>query len=228
VSLDQRLSRLAPALTAQERAILILEAWKEDKLEDPLWRQAMPQEQSRAFNHYIELMNEANRVLGVLINILFQQAEKVEMWQGWLTSLVCWQDHIDEIREAVRIEVKSPAARKRLDAVLDWTPEVDGRALPVMPGSLIEAMRETTAYKLISAWIQVECIRAAVDDVAAEFNGIDPLRPALRQKITSTREKLQATKEHLQVLGMDVVLRDPLDEELEEIRSWLAERLAAS
>lgn len=34
-------------------------------------------------------------------------------------------------------------------------------------------------------------------------------------------EKLLAVKEHLSFLRMEVELREPMEEELEEIRSWL-------
>src|SRR5690606_11772143 len=61
VSLDSRLSRLSPVLTAQERAVLVLEAWKDGKPEDPGWRSQMPREQAHAFNQLIDLMNAANR-----------------------------------------------------------------------------------------------------------------------------------------------------------------------
>jgi hypothetical protein len=94
MSLDQRLSRLAPALTAQERAILILEAWKDGRQEDPAWRLHMPREQTSAFNHYIELMNQANVVLGKIIGVISFQAEALEQREAWLVGLTLWQEHI--------------------------------------------------------------------------------------------------------------------------------------
>ena len=39
----------------------------------------------------------------------------------------------------------------------------------------------------------------------------------------TTREKLLTIHEHLGFLLIDVVLREPLDEELQEIRGWLEE-----
>ena len=78
MSIEQRLNRLSPALTAQERAILILEAWKAGKPEDPSWRHSMPPDQSRAFNHYIDLINQANPVLGRVISALHSHAREVD------------------------------------------------------------------------------------------------------------------------------------------------------
>ena len=49
-----------------------------------------------------------------------------------------------------------------------------------------------------------------------------------REKQEATREKLLSIKEHLTFLSMEVELREPLDEELEEMRDWLAETPATS
>ncbi len=222
MSLDSRLARLAPGFTAQERAILVLEAWKDERPEDPAWRNSMPQEQTATFNQYIDLMNRVNNVLGRLISRLHQQAEKLEVRWECLLSLVVWQDHVDEIRQAVIKEVKQPATRRKLDAVLHWTPEVDGSSVPPMPSSLIDSMKSLMAYELISTWVEAGCIEIVVQDIGAEFKGADPLRPVFREKLTFTREKLLAIKERLLALSMDVELRDPLDEELQEMRDWFA------
>src|SRR5690606_26012436 len=108
VSLDTRLSRLSPVLTAQERAVLVLEAWKDGKPEDPAWRSAMPVHQASAFNRYIDLMNAANRFLGAYVAHLFRRAEKVQLRRAWLVTLVLWQEHIEEVRRAVALAMKEP------------------------------------------------------------------------------------------------------------------------
>ena len=43
------------------------------------------------------------------------------------------------------------------------------------------------------------------------------------EKLVETSQKLLTVKEHLDHLRMEVVLREPLDEELQEMRDWLAE-----
>ena len=127
MSIDQRLARLSPALTAQERAILILQSWKEGKPEDPAWRRAMPPAQAPAFNHYIDLMNAANRFLGAYVGHLYHAAEKVELRRAWLVSFVLWQEHIDEIGRAVHLAVKEPVTesehRAKVEAARnEWVP----------------------------------------------------------------------------------------------------------
>ena len=48
------------------------------------------------------------------------------------------------------------------------------------------------------------------------------MKPVFREKLDSTREKLETIREHLVVLRMDVVLREPLQDELDEMRGWLS------
>jgi hypothetical protein len=107
VSIDSRLSRLSPALSALERAILILNAWKEGKEEDPSWRRYMPADQTQAFNRYIGLMNVANRQFGIYIGLLARSAAELRLREAWLVSLTLWQEHIDEMRRALRLSQRS-------------------------------------------------------------------------------------------------------------------------
>ena len=78
MSLDARLHRVAPMLTAQERAILVLESWKEGAQEDPAWRRSMPPSQALEFNRLIDLMNGCNIHLGSFISLLYEQIDKIE------------------------------------------------------------------------------------------------------------------------------------------------------
>jgi len=346
MSIDARLSRLAPALTAQERAILVLGAWRDGKAEDPAWRRHMPREQSETFNYYIHLMNATNRFIGSYIGHLYHMAEKVGLRQAWLVALTLWEEHIDEIRGALRLVLREPvteseyAARveevrkewmplgeiaafaagesenwadtdytededgqrtltdeawdrvcgekerelralvksgqlqgrgrgralnirwgdycrligrevsagpedclsyrvvpddqaeeaalerldfQRLQGVLDWRPfnappDVD---LPKMPEKVKGYLRESTAYALVFCWIQVRVVEVILDEVAAEFGGADPLKPDVREKLDEAKQKLQENHDQLLALDLEVELREPLDEEMEELRGML-------
>ena len=61
----------------------------------------------------------------------------------------------------------------------------------------------------------------ALAEIGQALHGADPLRPVLRTKLEATREKLLKVKEHLEFLQLEVVLREPLEEELQELRDWL-------
>ena len=351
MSIDQRLNRLSGALTAQERAILILEAWKAGRAEDPAWRRSMPADQAHAFNRYIEQMNQANVVLGRVIGVIHMQAEALEQREAWLVGLILWQEHIDEIRHAVRLAINEPITESEYNAAVEanrdeWVPVEDlaaflagkreyagddceesetgwpvvkddvwdravaeeekhlrrlvadgelpsrgkGKALKLqqraivyfghdvgaapedylsyrlvpddqaeavkvereylrrlqrvidwqsgdgpdtdeltdMPERMREGLKGTTALRLISTWVLLLSVEAVVKEIGESFNGIDPLRPVFREKLESTREKLLAIKEHLSYLRIEVELRDPLDEEIQEIRGWLEELPATS
>ncbi len=82
-----RLGKLFPALTAKERAILVLKAWKEDGEEDPLVRDTMPAEQGVEFNRLIDLMNAVNRELGPYLALLHALVGRLGLRHGWLMSL---------------------------------------------------------------------------------------------------------------------------------------------
>jgi hypothetical protein len=350
MSIQQRLARLSPALTAQERAILILEAWKEGRQEDPSWRHTMPQEQSRAFNRYIELMNQANVPLGRLISVLDLQVEALQTREAWLVDITLWLEHIDEIRKAVRRAVKEPITESEHQAALEaarseWVPveelaaflagyheyaeddydpdeewpvvkdevwdravaEEDtrlralvaegklqgrgkGKALKLqqgalshfghevgavpedyisyrvvpddqaeaveaernllkglervlnwqnfdgpdrdeltgMPEKIRQSVRESLAYKLITRWVLLRTVEVLVSEIGEEFNGIDPLRPVLREKLDDAKEKLLEIQAHLLCFRTEMELREPYEEELQELREWLAETPATS
>ena len=67
---DARVDRLAEGLTAQERVVLILRAWKEDKEEDTSWRWTMPWDPVTDFNRLIDLMNGVNMRLAPYVILL--------------------------------------------------------------------------------------------------------------------------------------------------------------
>ena len=61
MSIDTRLSRLMPALSARERAALAVRAFKDDEPEDPAWRRTMPRDQVDEFRRLIDLENRVKQ-----------------------------------------------------------------------------------------------------------------------------------------------------------------------
>jgi hypothetical protein len=348
VSIDSRLSRLAPALSARERAILVLNAWKEGKEDDPSWRRTMPQNQAHEFNRYIGLMNVANRQIAIVIRMLKQSADECGLRFAWLTSLILWQEHVEEIRRAIRLAVREPIseaeyaaevarfreqwvdiaelasvlagdaggwtdddyhededgelqlkdevwdriceekerwlrdrvadgslpakgkgkrlkvqegafndlvgresgacpegdghlfyqvmsdeyaervktdrdALDRLQRVLEWKPfygpeKVD---LPQMPEYMLEAVKKGLAFEMISTWTQLRAVEVVLDEMAPEFDGTDPLRPHARDELNEAKQELLSLQEQLRVFQIEVELREPLDEELSEMRDFV-------
>ena len=118
MSLGARLTRLTPSLTAQERAVLLLEALKADRPEGPSWLHTMPPEQYPTFNLHIDLMNQANVTLPRLIHVLAAQVDVIELRKYCLTDAILWQEHIEEIRHALRYAVRPPITQPEYDAKL--------------------------------------------------------------------------------------------------------------
>jgi len=105
---NQRLDRLYPALTAKERALLVLRAWKGDQEEDLQVRRTMPQSQAPDFNHYIHLMNAANEDLGKYIAVLNLTATQLGLKHAWLASLQLWGIRVWELATYIALHTNEP------------------------------------------------------------------------------------------------------------------------
>ena len=123
MTIDARLSKLTPALSAKERAILILRAWKEGVPEDPLIRSKMPAEQGPEFNHYIGLMNGVHDFLSLYTLILDQSLTLFDARYGWLLSLHLWALTTLDLAGYIAFHTNEPITRseyqQRLAAARD-------------------------------------------------------------------------------------------------------------
>jgi hypothetical protein len=115
---------------------------------------------------------------------------------------------------------------RRLQGVLDWRPYYgDQKAgVPSMPMKMTETLKTSMAGTLISTWVQLRTAEVVLDEMALEFGGADPLRPFIRAEVEETKHDLLEIQEHLRFFNMEVVLREPLEEELAEMRGWVRER----
>ena len=81
---EQRLDRLLPALSAKERAILMLRDFKAEKPQDRQLLNTAPDRQTAELNRLIGLTNAANGDLAHVIVIIRERALKEELRFGWL------------------------------------------------------------------------------------------------------------------------------------------------
>jgi hypothetical protein len=105
---EHRLDRLYPALTAKERGLLVLQAYKADEKPDRLIYDTTPDGQAKQFNHYIHLMNAANVEVAMVLMVLREQMAKVEMKLAWLQTLRFWADDVASLRVLVGLNTKEP------------------------------------------------------------------------------------------------------------------------
>ena len=71
----------------------------------------MPQDQARVFNRYIELMNQANQVLGKVSGVLAMQAQMLCVREAWLVNITLWI-----VEEFNGIDPLRPYFREKLDS----------------------------------------------------------------------------------------------------------------
>ena len=104
---EGRLDKLYPALSAKERALLVLRSWKKDEDEDRRVRLTMPDGQIAEFNRFIDLMNGAY-LLTPYIHALRLHIDQMGLRYGWLLALDLWAMHAFSLAEYIWSETKEP------------------------------------------------------------------------------------------------------------------------
>lgn len=113
MSADARLGRLYPGLTAKERAVLALRAFKEDREEDWRVRSSIPASQIDAFNRYMRLIEVVNRNFAALLIVLGEQIAQVELKQSWLMTIVLFGAELESVSDYV-LTIPEPITESRL------------------------------------------------------------------------------------------------------------------
>ncbi len=129
-----RLQKLYPALTAKERAILVLKACREDRDEDLRVRQSMPRQQITKFNRLIDLIRGVYH-LALYIALLEQSVDNLSLRYGWLLSLVLWGDAVLSLEGYILLYTKEPITESEYSRLLA---EARGEMAP--PSELAEAL----------------------------------------------------------------------------------------
>lgn len=107
MSIDARLNKLSPVLSARERGILVLKSLKDKTPEDPSWRRTMPREQAEEFNRYIVLMNACNIYLPLYISVLHEKVQQLYLRFHWFETVLGYGLHTWKLTQLL------PAARRK-------------------------------------------------------------------------------------------------------------------
>ncbi len=116
---ERRLENLYPSLTAKERAILVLKAWKEDGEEDPLVWETMPPEQGVEFSRLIDLMKAVNRGLGPYLVLLHALVDQLGTKHGWIMSLKLWGIQAANLAAYIWLHTKEPVTEGEHQLLID-------------------------------------------------------------------------------------------------------------
>lgn len=189
MSIDARLNKLAPVLTAKERAILVLGSLKNRTPEDHLWRSTMPRDQVQEFNRLIGLMNAANIKVGFVISHLEQLVENIELRLMWGGTL------------ALAAEYNRPMRRRdRVKRVIDELP------LRIEEGAMTVAANQ---------WKQIRAVEIVLHELAAEFDGEYPLRDVHVETLRATKAPIARLRDATP--GFE--LAEPDEDDVEFFRS---------
>ncbi len=222
MSIDTRLSRLMPALSARERAALIVRAFKDDEPENPAWRRTMPRDQADEFRRLIGLENAVASPLSSLIASLKKEVEKMAQKVTLIEELCNWDYNVIEIEEAATLVLQGVApeapgvAELRLLMAKPYLDREGGRG--ELQAMIDARVAELQAYVQFF-WKDMRAIELVVEEVAAELGGEDPLRPLFRELLEHSKTGLTYHNQFLEALGSAVELQEPEEAELANLRA---------
>jgi hypothetical protein len=112
-----------PGLSARERAILVLRAFKEKKPQDQRLGHGMDQFEVREYNRLIRLMNACNLEVLTMVIMLRERVAKIGLKLGWLATLEMWREHADKMEVYLRGFTKEPITESAYKALLAAEPD---------------------------------------------------------------------------------------------------------
>ncbi len=104
----ESLGRVYAALSARERAVLVLRAWKEGRPEAPEVRRAMPGWQVAEVKRLVDLAHGVNDVLGTLAALLRMQVEAVRRGCVCVCTLHLWGLQAEALRRTCILVAREP------------------------------------------------------------------------------------------------------------------------
>ena len=152
---------------------------------------------------------------------------------GCLQTLANWSINLTEIEEAIGNAQRGPRGGKRgpqphdpvsmtgLRPLLDYTPQQRRRPDEAVPGldDLMDKLAAMVLEGFNNMWPTLRAQEIVLEEFAATFGGIDPLKPAHRKRLTKVREGMEELAECLALYDFKVEWREPDSEWLALVRS---------
>jgi hypothetical protein len=180
MSTSSRLTRLLPSLTPQQRAVLVLRARNANTEPAPELLRDSQAADRRAFNRYMALVYVANADLGALCYVIALQVEGSEFGRNQVSLLNAAAALAEQAEGLTR---PAPASRH-------WR-----RKKTVGTGEFLRGVAAELRYEALQEvslrWRELRALEIVWAEVAAEFDGEDPVHPELRQKAAETEVKLR-------------------------------------
>jgi hypothetical protein len=178
-ALSGRLTRLTPALTAKERAILALRAHNSGIELDPDVRGKMPRDQVREYNRYAALAYIACSELGALCLVIASHVDCLDNQ--------CRQfEMLEEAGGIIAADLGEEVDKRR---VRGWRKKASV-TVPQFLAAVAEDLRREVHEGLVLRWQEIRAVEVVWDEVALEFDGEDPVAPELRAKAAEVKTAL--------------------------------------
>ena len=218
MSLDARLTRVMPGLSARERFLAELRAFRADQQPDLQLRRTLPPSQAVEFDDYLRLKRGVNIVLAVRIAELTLMVDTLQSRCAWMQSVTDLALLLWKVAPLVAAK-RRPAFEKALSRSsrpvdLSWDEvEKEGSWL-----DLAEGIREDLTINLKERWLEVLAVEQVLDEAAQEVGGEDVGLPRLRSFLERSKAKLTSLASSL---GVELPPLEPDAPALEEVRSLL-------
>ena len=206
MSIATRLSRLAPSLTARERVVLVIRARNAGQEPDPEVLR-IPEDQRREYDRFVALCIAANVELGAIIHAIWLQALGLErgMYPGRIN-----------LEAAALVEADAgigpqPASRY-------WRRQAQVDSASFFRGVAAE-QRHWLLDDALDRWRELKAVESVWHEVAAQFDGEDPLGPEVREKAHETDALLK--KLVAELAGKERKAPQPTEALIELVRAEL-------
>jgi hypothetical protein len=178
MSIAARLTRLAPSLTARERVVLVIRARNAGQESDPEVLR-MPEGQRREYDRFVALCIAANVELGALFHII--QANALTIERSLYPMRICL-DAATQVEEDAGIGPQ-PANRH-------WHRQANVDSASFFRG-IAEEQRYWLLNDALARWQELKAVEVVVQEIAAQFDGENPLSPELLTKANETDKRLR-------------------------------------
>jgi hypothetical protein len=188
-ALDARLSKLLPALSARERAVLALRAQNAGQ-DAAAIRRSMPAEQRHEYNRYMGLVFVAGCQMGALVYVIKNQVE----------NLSFDLDRIDQLERAATVLEEDDPESVAAHPVRPWRQrqrQSEHLTVPEFLRSLALELKEDAFKELSVRWRELRAVEIVLDEIAEQFDGEDALHPDARGWLTNSRSAALRVTERL-------------------------------
>jgi hypothetical protein len=230
---EQRLNRVYPALSARERGLLVLKAYKAGEKPDPQIYHSTPDAQAHAFNRYVHLMNACNVELATVLAIMREQMDKAELKYSWLMTALIWGLETQVLGRHALAATKDRKLRKDIRRLMARAPSdlrvpIDPTVPPEEPATFKKGYGDATVHALLFGinqslqqhWRELRAIEIVVQEVAEEFGGEDPLQPDTREMIDECLRSCTKIRDDVKVY-IEIELAEPRDDDVAQVRLFI-------